>query len=332
MSRWSSALGALAWLLAAPALAQPGAEAAPEGARDAEAEAPAEEPGSPSRSIGVPDRGRLRDAVQLEETDHLFVRHSRRNAQFGTGELVGLITRAAVSVARAAPGPKLVVGDLSAPRGGRLSPHRSHRSGRDADIGFYLLDADGQTTQAPQFVGLRRDGCGRVRDDRYCFDAPRNFALLSALVQDPVARVQYVLIAPDIRRRVLAEGERQGAPAELMARIALVTEPHAGSHSHRSHFHVRIYCPVDDRPQCIDEPPYHDWYDGEPAPPTTGIRRMRSRQRQARARQRARAARRRAARERQRRARARARRERRQQQRSRRRSQQGAAATADDGA
>ncbi|MGE0785349.1 MAG: penicillin-insensitive murein endopeptidase [Sandaracinaceae bacterium] len=250
---------------------------------------------SPSRSVGVPDRGSLRDGVELGEDAALFVRQGPREARWGTAELVGLILRAATTVTTVAPGPKLVVGDLSGPRGGRISPHRSHRTGRDADIGFFLLDADGHAVQAPHFVSLRRDGCGHIRDTRYCFDPARNVALLSAMVQDPVAQVQYVLVAPDIRNRVLAEAERQGIPTELLERIRTVTEPHAGSASHRSHFHVRIYCPEDDRPGCIDEPPYHDWYRGTPAPPTPGVRRMRTAQRRAARRQAARAARRRAA-------------------------------------
>ncbi|MCB9598200.1 MAG: penicillin-insensitive murein endopeptidase [Sandaracinaceae bacterium] len=257
---------ALAVLLAPlPVSAQDRTEAA--SAADVAPEAE-EAPSSPSASVGVPDRGRLRDGRPLGETAHLFVRVSRRAANFGTAELVGLIERAADAVYEALPGPKLVVGDLSRLRGGRNPPHRSHQSGRDADIGFYLLDGSGQSTQPDRFVSLRRDGCGTVREDRFCFDTPRNWALLASMVQDEGAQVQYVLIAPDIRRRLLEEGARQGAPAELVDRVSLVTEPHSGSHSHRSHFHVRIYCPVDDRPACIDEPPYHPWYEGAPAPPT----------------------------------------------------------------
>lgn len=244
-------------------------------------EIPAPEAGSPSRSVGSPDRGRLEDSAALEETPYLFVRHSRRPALYGTAELVGLVQRSAQAVWTAFEGPKLVVGDLSGPRGGRLSPHRSHRSGRDVDIGFFLLDDAGNPAQAPFFVRLRRDGCGHIRDQRYCIDPARSWALLSAIVQDPLAQVQYVLVAPDIRNRVLAEGRRQGASAELIDRVSVVTEPHAGSHSHRSHFHVRIYCPVDDRPSCHDEPPFHEWYEGEPAPPGPAVRRVRQRQRRA---------------------------------------------------
>lgn len=251
---------------------------------------------SPSRSVGVPDRGRLRDSVELTATPHLFVREARRPATFGTAEMVGLITRAAARVRTSGTGPRLVVGDLSGRNGGRLSPHRSHRNGRDADIGFFLVDAAGQPIEPPHFVQIRRSGCGDLRGVRYCFDPARNWDLMVALTSDPEARVQYVLVAPDIRRRLLEEGARRNAPADVIERVSIATEPHSGSHSHRSHFHVRIYCPLDDRPECVDEPPFHAWYEGQPAPrgPTLTARRARERAvraRQARARARRRAAR-----------------------------------------
>jgi penicillin-insensitive murein endopeptidase len=243
---------------------------------------------SPSRSIGVPDRGRLRDGVQLVATPHLFVREARRPATFGTAELVGLITRSAASVRASGTGPRLVVGDLSGQNGGRLSPHRSHRNGRDADIGFYVVDTAGQPIEPPHFVQIRRNGCGDVRGTTYCFDAARNWDLLVAMTSDPEARVQYVLVAPDLRRRLLDEGARRNAPADVIARVALATEPHSGSASHRSHFHLRVYCAVDDRPECIDEPPFHAWYEGEPAPRSPSLSARRSRERAIRARQAAR--------------------------------------------
>lgn len=294
---------ALAWPLSTRAQTQTETTEAPVEPSDEAAPT-----GSESCSVGVPDRGRLRHPTLLEATPHLLIREARRRAQFGTSELVGLIRRAAERVGHAHPGPKLVVGDLSAERGGRLHPHRSHRTGRDADLGFYLLDEEGNSTQPDRFVNMRRNGCGRVGETRFCFDAARNWSLLAALVEDPVARIQYVLVAPDIRRRVLAEGERVGAPAELLERVGIVTEPHSGSRSHRSHFHVRIYCPEDDRPRCADEPPFHAWYEGEAAPPSPAVRRMRVRQRRARARRARRRAARRARRDRARRARRAARR------------------------
>ena len=262
--------------------------------------------GSASRSIGVPDRGRLRRGVPLNTGDHLYIRTSRRSANHGTAELVSMIERAAAHVHGAQGGARLVVGDLSRESGGHLSPHRSHRSGRDADVGFFLTGADGESVEPPHFITLRRNGCGTLREVRYCFDAPRNWAFVARMVQDPAASVQYLMVAPDIRARLIAEGERQGADAALIERVRTATEPHRGSASHRSHFHVRIYCPLDDRPQCNDEPPFHDWYEGTASPPAGTVRRLRVRQRAAHRRQQARARRQAAARQRRARARRRA--------------------------
>lgn len=271
----------LAWAPHAASAQPAAAEGVLVGVAPAEsAPAPEREP-SPSCSIGSHDRGRMRDAVELTGTPHLVVRDGPRGARFGTAELVGLIQRAAARVAAEHPGPRLLAGDLSRARGGRLRPHRSHRSGRDADISFYLLDEEGQPVEATRFVNLRRNGCGRAGGRRYCFDPVRNWALVVALLADPVARVQYLLVTPYLRRRVLAEGERQNAPPELLERVRLATRPHSGSRAHRSHFHVRIYCPVDDRPECLDEPPYHAWYEGTPSPRAAAATRRRARIRRA---------------------------------------------------
>lgn len=233
---------------------------------------------SPSRSIGSPDRGRLRRGVELTVSAHLLVRPGRGSA-FGTAELVGAVERAAARVAEEHAGARLVVGDLSAEAGGRLAPHRSHRSGRDVDLGFYLLDAEGRPARAPRFVSLSRSGCGTLDQRTLCFDAERNWALVTALLADPVARVQYLLVAPDLRDRLLAEGARRGAPAEQLEQVRTATASVRGSASHRSHFHARIYCPVDDRPDCVDEPPYHAWYEGVPSPRRSQVARRRAEER-----------------------------------------------------
>lgn len=286
--RWI--LGAVVVLGPAVIRAQPNDEqqvlagAAPNDSPARELDARRDMAPSSSQSIGSPDRGRIRNAVEVVPTAHLVLRETRRRpASHGIEELVGLLQRAAARVAVAHPGPRLVVGDLSSERGGRLPPHRSHRSGRDADVSFYLVH-DGEPVEPPRFVHLRRNGCGRIGQQRYCFDPVRNWALLVALLTDPIARVQYVLVAPDLRRRLLAEGERQGAPPELLERVRIVTAPNSGSRSHRSHFHVRIYCPLDDRPECVDEPPYHAWYEGEPSPDAAKAVRRRARLRRALAR------------------------------------------------
>lgn len=222
---------------------------------------------SRSRSVGTPGRGRLRHAERLSASSDVRLTSNRRRARYGTAELVGLVERSAAVVVSQAPGAALLVGDLSRRRGGRIHPHVSHRSGRDVDLGFFLVDREGTPAAYEQFVPLRRwSGCGRGRDGRrVCFDPVRNWALVAALMQDPLAQVQYIFVARDLRRKLLREGERQGASPELMSRVQTATRPHADSASHRSHFHVRIYCPEDDRPGCRDQPPLHAWYQGTPS-------------------------------------------------------------------
>ncbi|MCA9771786.1 MAG: penicillin-insensitive murein endopeptidase [Myxococcales bacterium] len=254
MLRW---LPALAVLAGGPlvAHAQPSGEAAaeasasPSGAAETETAAPDEEAAeSASVSHGVPDRGRLTRGEALTETPHLFVRISRRSAHYGTAELVGLIQRAADEVWERHPGPKLVVGDLSRPRGGRNPPHRSHQSGRDADVSIFVTDLDGASVEPSRFVALApTTGCGRDEGGTYCLDPRRTFLFIVALLEDEVAQVRFVLIAADLRQLVLAAGRRADVSDEMLRRVEEVTALRDGSASHRSHLHVRIECPADDR-------------------------------------------------------------------------------------
>ncbi len=234
----------------------------------------------PSRSIGTANRGRLEDGVRIAETEHLVLQPASSAHFWGTAELVGMITRAAATLQTLSAGPRVMVGALSRRRGGRLPPHRSHQNGRDLDVGYALTDDDGAPTEARRFVELGEGGCGADRGEPYCLDAQRTFLLFAALLADPEARVQWILIAADLREQVLAAGRRLDVTDAVRERVVLATEPRAASEYHRSHFHVRIYCAVDDRPRCADTAPFHAWYEGEPPrPPRRRARRRRHRRR-----------------------------------------------------
>ena len=101
-----------------------------------------------SLALGKPNRGRLAGGVELPAAGTHFVavdpvtgtspnRAWRRN---GTDRLLEVLLGVTAEHAAAHPGaPRLVVGDLSRPRGGRFGPeyggdgHRSHQNGLDAD-------------------------------------------------------------------------------------------------------------------------------------------------------------------------------------------------------
>lgn len=219
-----------------------------------------------SISVGLPYHGALRRGVLLRESDHVrYAGEYRAGGHFwGTTELVALLERAAARVAQRLPGARLSVGELSAQPGGRLSGHRSHQNGRDVDIAFYMLDGDGRPYDPYGFAAFDRRGHGLAPNESLHFDDARNWELVSRLLTDPDARVQYVFVADTLRTRLLATARRRHAPRGVIARAeqALVQPSHG--HPHRNHFHVRIYCPPADRPQCRDREPFHAWYPGTP--------------------------------------------------------------------
>lgn len=216
-----------------------------------------------SRSVGLPWRGRLEHGVRLRESSRVrFVtEYTERRSHFGTWQLVQLIERAAERVERRLPGVRLSVGEISARRGGHIDGHRSHQSGRDVDIGFYMTDAQGRPHDAYAYAAFGGDGVGRGPNRMLRFDDARNWELVGKLVADGDARVQHIFVSNPIERRLLREGRRRGAPSVVLERAARVmSQP--GHHPHRNHFHVRIYCNPRERPGCQDRGPFHDWYPG----------------------------------------------------------------------
>ncbi len=224
-----------------------------------------------SQSVGLPFRGSLRNGMLLREstTVRYAGEYAERGNFYGTAELVHVIERAAAQVARRLPGARLSVGELSARRGGSLAGHRSHRNGRDADIAFYMLDAGDDPFDPFGFASFDRHGHGLPPNESLRFDDARNWELVSRLVTDADARVQYIFVAETLKARLLAAGRRRHASARALARAEQVMMQPTHGHPHRNHFHVRIYCPPADRPACEDREPFHAWYPGTPPPPTT---------------------------------------------------------------
>ncbi len=213
------------------------------------------------QSIGFPFQGRLQNGVLLRES--AYIRHMpdclRRGRFYGTGALVRLIEGAAYRVAQRVPGgARLSVGELSARTGGRVTGHNSHQNGRDADLAFYIHDAQGRPREATRFINFRSDGQSREAPGIF-FDDVRNWEMIAKLVSDGSAQIQYIFVSGPLRERLLRTGASR-APRAIVerARRALVV-PREG-HPHANHFHVRIYCPEGDRPTCRDRGPWQPWY------------------------------------------------------------------------
>lgn len=209
-----------------------------------------------SLALGRPADGSLQNAVQLSETRWLHFKHgSPSHERWGTEELVSLVRNVAERVARQLPGATLPVGDLSHERGGPMRPHRSHRNGRDVDLAFYFTDPDGRAVRTTRLVRVRSNGTARSAGRALRFDDARNWKLVEGLLTAPHAEIESILVASHVERRLLAEARRQRASTYLYQRARLVMyQPRRGGR-HDDHFHVRIHCPNDDRPQCVDGAP-----------------------------------------------------------------------------
>jgi len=192
--------------------------------------------------------------MHLEEAPYLRVTpaDTAGDVRWGLEPLVSMLDRAARAVRRQFPDAVASVGHLSREGGGDVDQHRSHESGRDADVGFYVRTSTGRPLLPSHFVPFRPDGAAVGWPGAY-FDDAKNWALVAALVADVEARVTHLFVAVPLRARLLAYAERMGvSPTVRMRAAELMQQPH-GSLPHDDHFHVRIACPPH-MSGCVENP------------------------------------------------------------------------------
>lgn len=247
-----------------PPVAPPVAIAPPmvdEEPRDTPADpcAPADGERGLPRSIGTATHGRLEGGRFLAESELIHHVDAEGCHFWGTEELVGAVRAVASAVAEAHPGHRLTVGELSKRDGGDIIGHASHENGRDVDLGFYFVDADGQPYEPDRLLHVRRDGTASANGEVVTFDVDRNWALVESLLSSDEADVSFILVGWRIRRWLLAHARTTGVDEELYERAARVLiRPRRGRHPHRNHFHVRIYCP-ETHEACRDRGRLWDW-------------------------------------------------------------------------
>jgi penicillin-insensitive murein endopeptidase len=162
-------------------------------------------------------------------------------------------------VAQAHGPARLNVGELSQEGGGDVVGHRSHENGRDVDVGFYLVDDDGNPVEPERFVRINGSGHGGDGTQRVTFDSARNWAFIEALVTDTETPVQMIFVHRRIRRRLVRWARRHHVDPETVERAEWTMVPPHGVARHDDHFHVRVYCDPDHRDVCEDRGPFWRW-------------------------------------------------------------------------
>ena len=186
---------------------------------------------------GAPNRGRLVGGVQLPTSDDYTLRNPERS--YGTSHAVLQIQRALADFRlRSGYRGEILIADMSRKAGGRLRPHRSHQTGRDADI------------RLPKLEGIPR-GKTPTMDE---IDWRATWHMIAAFVD--TGEVEYIFLDYRRQRRLYKAAQAMGVPS---ARLREVMQYPDGSHAkhgvvrhakgHTIHIHVRIKCATDD-PTC----------------------------------------------------------------------------------
>lgn len=218
-----------------------------------------------SLSLGTTAGGRLINAVELPpdgDAHSIIDRLRKYKARFGTRELVELVQSAAQQVQLTHDGAPLRVGEMSKDGGGDLRWHRSHNSGRDVDLAFYVVDAkSGESVPAPRQLTFNAAGVPSGRKDLR-FDVARNWRLVEALLAQQHVNVQWLFVSTPLRAILLDHAAQVGADPEVIRRAEDVLHQPEGASPHANHFHLRIGCSADDRVDgCLDDGPAWDWAD-----------------------------------------------------------------------
>ena len=181
-----------------------------------------------SLSVGKPNAGALFNGVQLTQGDYFDP--VELASAWGTDETLTYLDAAARKVHADFPGsPRLKVGDISRQHGGHLSPHRSHQSGRDVDVGYFYKAAE------PWYQ----------RATPASLDLARTWAFVRALVTE--TDVEMIFIDHTLSMAIRGYAETLGEDRPWLARIFSAT-PGEGAivrhaRGHATHMHVRFYNP-----------------------------------------------------------------------------------------
>ena len=194
------------------------------------------------QSVGAPWDGYLREPARLPDGDGYVIRRPWR--AYGTRTTVDYVLRAITDVREQFPDAHvLAIGDLSAEHGGPITEHRSHQTGRDADIGLIYREK-------PE--NFPRDFVKATEDN---LDPAATYALISEFAEtareDGGAQVMFLDF--EVQGIIYRWAKDQGIDDDTLDRI--FQYPHGRGSSdglvrhepnHDNHLHVRFKCPRGD--------------------------------------------------------------------------------------
>lgn len=188
-----------------------------------------------ARSIGTPQKGKLKDGLQLPASD-LYTR-GQPWVLWGSSHTIRSLVSGIDRFRRdTGYSGELVIGSMSRKNGRRLAPHKSHQSGRDVDIRLPRLPGV-PTTDAPN------------PDEIDWYAA---WGLIRALSE--TGEVSMIFLEAGLHRRIYEAARVMGETPETMLDVVMwPTWKNRGrplvrhASGHDGHIHVRFKCGPDER-------------------------------------------------------------------------------------
>jgi len=181
-------------------------------------------------SVGHPHQGRLMNGVRMPEGKYWTV--ALPDYAYGTEETIAGLIRCITLVNQRIPNtPKVVIGSISKETGAHFPPHKSHQSGRDADVGFYY------NSGFPIAKPATREN----------LDVERTWELVRTFVIE--TDVDMILIDTKVQRLLEVHALRRGEdPVWLKSLFHGNGSPYTAlilhAPGHDAHMHVRFSSPV----------------------------------------------------------------------------------------
>lgn len=189
-----------------------------------------------NQAIGLPERGKLRNPTILKnhkQSGNLFVIvNPQRQRYYATQDLVDMIQKLGLYLNKESQ-HKLFVGNISAIKGGRLPPHKSHQIGMDVDLGYPTYKND------ITFPIVVKNG----KLNKSAYSVEKTYSLFKEAFKSasPVAEKIFVdkLIIKDLCQYAQGKNEFKGHEKTLAEKVFNNLTHVTG---HGNHFHLRVKC------------------------------------------------------------------------------------------
>lgn len=181
---------------------------------------------------GAPNEGQLlapQNFAELKSKDILLLRAERKR-YFATSELVQVLNwmgEYSFSLAK----QKLVVGDLSAEKGGKIGSHLSHQTGLDADLAYMIRFG---THFNSVVLGSRLVDGFLIYQQWELFKQTVKLGAIDRIFVHKVVKQALCRIA--IKKGELTKETQSGLAFETLRRLRSDTV-------HNTHYHLRLKCP-----------------------------------------------------------------------------------------